>query len=118
MDLAEGVRREIIRALGIGMGFTIEASHHEVAKGQHEIDFVYDDALKNADRVVTFKYVTKTIAMQEGLRATIMPSPYTVRRAVECIPTYPYSAARRMHSSIRIRTCIISAIWPGSSWAA
>jgi len=74
VDLAEGVRREIIRAL-IGMGFTIEASHHEVAKGQHEIDFVYDDALKNADRVVTFKYVTKTIAMQEGLRATFMPKP-------------------------------------------
>ncbi len=57
------------------MGFTVEASHHEVARGQHEIDFVYDDALKNADKVVTFKYVTKTIAMREGLRATFMPKP-------------------------------------------
>ncbi len=74
VDLAEDVRREIIRAL-IQMGFTIEASHHEVARGQHEIDFVYDDALKNADKVVTFKYVTKTIAMRQGLRATFMPKP-------------------------------------------
>jgi len=74
VDLAEDVRREIIRAL-TQMDFTIEASHHEVARGQHEIDFVYDDALKNADKVVTFKYVTKTIAMREGLRATFMPKP-------------------------------------------
>ncbi|RQW79415.1 MAG: type I glutamate--ammonia ligase [Methanothrix sp.] len=74
VDLAEDVRREIIRALTL-MDFTIEASHHEVARGQHEIDFVYDDALKNADKVVTFKYVTKTIAMREGLRATFMPKP-------------------------------------------
>jgi len=74
VDLAEDVRREIIRAL-IQMGFTIEASHHEVARGQHEIDFVYDDAIRNADKVVTFKYVTKTIAMREGLCATFMPKP-------------------------------------------
>jgi glutamine synthetase len=74
VDLAEDVRREIIRAL-IQMGFTVEASHHEVAKGQHEIDFVYDDAIMNADKVVTFKYVTKTIAMREGLCATFMPKP-------------------------------------------
>lgn len=74
VDLAEDVRREIVRAL-TQMDFTIEASHHEVARGQHEIDFVYDDALKNADKVVTFKYVTKTIAMREGLRATFMPKP-------------------------------------------
>lgn len=74
VDLAEDVRREIIRAL-TQMGFTIEASHHEVARGQHEIDFVYDDALRNADKVVTFRYVTKTIAMREGLRATFMPKP-------------------------------------------
>lgn len=74
VDLAEDIRREIIRAL-IDMGFTIEASHHEVARGQHEIDFVYDDALRNADKVVTFKYVTKTIAVRSGLRATFMPKP-------------------------------------------
>jgi glutamine synthetase len=74
VDLAENIRRKIMKAL-IEMDFTIEASHHEVGKGQHEIDFVYDDALKNADRVVTFKYITKTIAMMEGLRATFMPKP-------------------------------------------
>ena len=74
IDLAESIRKKIMRAL-IEMGFTIEASHHEVGKGQHEIDFVYDDALKNADKVVTFKYITKTIAMMEGLRATFMPKP-------------------------------------------
>jgi glutamine synthetase len=74
IDLAENIRKKIVKAL-IEMGFTIEASHHEVGKGQHEIDFVYDDALKNADKVVTFKYVTKTIAMMEGLRATFMPKP-------------------------------------------
>lgn len=74
VDLAENIRKKIMKAL-IEMDFTIEASHHEVGKGQHEIDFVYDEALKNADRVVTFKYVTKTIAMMEGLRATFMPKP-------------------------------------------
>lgn len=74
IDLAENIRKKIVRAL-IEMSFTIEASHHEVGKGQHEIDFVYDDALRNADKVVTFKYVTKTIAMMEGLRATFMPKP-------------------------------------------
>jgi len=74
VDLAEDIRREIVKAL-ISMDFTIEASHHEVARGQHEIDFQYDDALRNADKVVTFKYVTKTIAMKEGLRATFMPKP-------------------------------------------
>jgi len=74
VDLAEDIRREIIRAL-VQMGFTVEASHHEVARGQHEIDFVYDDAMLSADKVLTFKYVTKTLAMKEGLRATFMPKP-------------------------------------------
>ncbi len=74
IDLAENIRKNIMKAL-IDMDFTIEASHHEVGRGQHEIDFVYDDALKNADKVVTFKYITKTIAMMEGLRATFMPKP-------------------------------------------
>jgi glutamine synthetase len=74
VDLAEGIRRKIIKAL-TEMAFTIEASHHEVAKGQHEIDFAYDEALANADKVLTFKYVTKTIAIREGLGATFMPKP-------------------------------------------
>ena len=74
VDLAENIRREIVVALE-GMGFEIEASHHEVASGQHEIDFKYDNALITADNVVTFKYVTRTIANNMGLHATFMPKP-------------------------------------------
>ncbi|MCL7412264.1 MAG: type I glutamate--ammonia ligase [ANME-2 cluster archaeon] len=74
VDLAENIRREIVIALE-GMGFEIEASHHEVARGQHEIDFKYGDALKTADNVLTFKYVTRTIANNMGLHATFMPKP-------------------------------------------
>jgi len=74
VDLAEDIRREITISL-IDMGFTVEASHHEVARGQHEIDFTYGEALKTADSVVTFRYVTKTIAMRNGLAATFMPKP-------------------------------------------
>lgn len=74
VDLAEDVRREIVIALE-GMGFEIEASHHEVASGQHEIDFKYGDVLTTADNVVTFKYVTRTIAYNNGLHATFMPKP-------------------------------------------
>jgi glutamine synthetase len=74
VDLAENVRREIVFALE-SMDFEIEASHHEVASGQHEIDFKYSDALITADNVVTFKYVTRTIANNMGLHATFMPKP-------------------------------------------
>jgi len=73
-DLAENVRRDIILAL-TEMGFEIEASHHEVAKSQHEIDFKYGDALKTADNVVTFRFVTKTIALLNNLHATFMAKP-------------------------------------------
>lgn len=74
VDLAENIRREIVINLE-EMGFEIEASHHEVASGQHEIDFKYSDALTTADNVVTFKYVTRTIANEMGLHATFMPKP-------------------------------------------
>ena len=57
------------------MGIEVEASHHEVAIGQHEIDFEYGDALRTGDRAVTFKYVLKAIAQQHGLHATFMPKP-------------------------------------------
>ncbi|MBN2733888.1 MAG: type I glutamate--ammonia ligase [Methanomicrobiaceae archaeon] len=73
-DLAEDVRRDIVIAL-TQMGFEIEASHHEVAKSQHEIDFKYGDALKTADNVVTFRFVTKTIALMNNLNATFMAKP-------------------------------------------
>ena len=73
-DLGENCRREIVLTLE-EMGFEIEASHHEVAPGQHEIDFKYADAVKAADQIQTFKLVVKTIARQQGLHATFMPKP-------------------------------------------
>ncbi len=73
-DLAEDVRRDIVLAL-TEMGFDIEASHHEVAESQHEIDFKYGDALSTADNVITFKFATKTIALMNGLHATFMAKP-------------------------------------------
>jgi len=57
------------------MGFEIEASHHEVAPGQHEIDFKYADAIEAADNISTFRLVVKTVARQYGLHATFMPKP-------------------------------------------
>ena len=57
------------------MGFEIEASHHEAAQGQHEIDFKYTDALKAADNIMTFKLAVKTLAQKNGLHATFMPKP-------------------------------------------
>ena len=74
VDLGEDVRREIILALE-QMGFHVEAAHHEVAPGQHEIDFRYDDALITADNVSTFRFVVKNVATRNGLHATFMPKP-------------------------------------------
>ncbi|NRG30135.1 glutamine synthetase, partial [Bacillus circulans] len=71
-DLGEKVRVEIFKTLR-AMGFTIEALHHEVAEGQHEINFKYADALTAADLATTYKWVVKTIASQYGLHATFMP---------------------------------------------
>lgn len=73
-DQGEQCRRDICLALE-GMGFEIEASHHEVAEGQHEIDFRFDEVLKTADNVMTFKHVVKTYARRHGLHATFMPKP-------------------------------------------
>ncbi|MGO0061601.1 type I glutamate--ammonia ligase [Brevibacillus fluminis] len=74
LDLGENCRRDIVLALE-QMGLEIEASHHEVAPGQHEIDFKYADAVQAADQILTFKLVVKTIARQHGLHATFMPKP-------------------------------------------
>lgn len=74
VDLGENARRDMCLALE-EMGFEIEASHHEVAPGQHEIDFKYSDALSSADSILTFKLVVKTIAQRHGLHATFMPKP-------------------------------------------
>jgi glutamine synthetase len=74
LDRGEGTRREICIALE-EMGFEIEASHHEVAAGQHEIDFKYADALRAADNIMTFKLAVKTLAQKNGQHATFMPKP-------------------------------------------
>lgn len=73
-DQGEQCRRDICLALE-EMGFEIEASHHECAEGQHEIDFRFDEVIKTADNVVTFKHVVKTYARRHGLHATFMPKP-------------------------------------------
>ncbi|HWO78056.1 MAG TPA: type I glutamate--ammonia ligase [Bacillus sp. (in: firmicutes)] len=73
-DLGENCRRDIVLELE-EMGFEVEASHHEVAPGQHEIDFKYASAVKACDDIQTFKLVVKTIARKHGLHATFMPKP-------------------------------------------
>ena len=73
-DLGEQCRREIVIALE-QLGFEIEASHHEVAAGQHEIDFKYGDAVETADKLTVFRFVVRKIARDMGLHATFMPKP-------------------------------------------
>ncbi|MDY0396444.1 type I glutamate--ammonia ligase [Virgibacillus halophilus] len=73
-DLGENCRRDIVLELE-EMGFEIEASHHEGAPGQHEIDFKYSDAVRHCDDIQTFKLVVKTIARKHNLHATFMPKP-------------------------------------------
>lgn len=74
VDLGENARRDMVLTLE-DMGFEIEASHHEVAPAQHEIDFHYGEALETADNIMTFKLAVKTIAKRHGLHATFMPKP-------------------------------------------
>ncbi len=74
MDLGEDARRAIVDALE-QMGFEVEAAHHEVAHGQHEIDFRYADALRTADNIATFRFVVKQVARRFGLIASFMPKP-------------------------------------------
>lgn len=73
-DLAQEIRQDMVDALE-AFGIRVEAAHHEVAVGQHEIDFEYADALRTADNAVTFKFTLKAIANQHGLYATFMPKP-------------------------------------------
>jgi glutamine synthetase len=74
VDLGEDARRAIVDLLQ-RLGFEIEAAHHEVAHGQHEIDFRYADALTTADNIATFRWVVKHVARQFGLLASFMPKP-------------------------------------------
>lgn len=74
LDLGEDARRDIVDVLN-GLGFEVEAAHHEVANGQHEIDFKYAGAVETADNVATFKFVVRRVAQNYGLHATFMPKP-------------------------------------------
>jgi len=74
VDRGEEARRDIALVLE-SMGYEVEAAHHEVAPGQHEIDFKYADAVKTADNIVTFRFVVKKVALSHGLHATFMPKP-------------------------------------------
>jgi glutamine synthetase len=74
VDQGEECRRDIVTVLE-QMGFEVEAAHHEVAPGQHEIDFKYTEALECADNVATFRFVVKKVALDHGLHATFMPKP-------------------------------------------
>ncbi len=74
IDLGEKARRDMVLTLE-DMGFEIEASHHEAAPAQHEIDFKYDEAIATADNIMTFKLAVKTIAKRHGLFASFMPKP-------------------------------------------
>jgi glutamine synthetase len=73
-DMASHIRRHMVRALE-SFGIEVEALHHEVAVGQHEIDFKYGPALRTADHAVTFRMALKAVAQQHGLYATFMPKP-------------------------------------------
>ncbi|AMC00054.1 glutamine synthetase [Aerococcus urinaehominis] len=74
LDSGENCRRDIVLVLE-ELGFEIEASHHEVAIGQHEIDFKYDNALAASDQIQIFKLIVRSVARQHGLHATFMPKP-------------------------------------------
>ena len=74
VDRGEECRRDIVMVLE-AMGFEVEAAHHEVAPGQHEIDFKYSEAVNCADAVITFRFVVKKVALEHGLHATFMPKP-------------------------------------------
>lgn len=74
LDLGENARRDMVLCLE-DMNFEIEASHHEVAPAQHEIDFKYGPALATADNIMTFKLVVKSMAKKHGLFASFMPKP-------------------------------------------
>src|SRR5437762_2093021 len=74
VDRAEEIRRLIVKDL-VAMGFEVEAGHHEVAPGQHEIDFRYAEALATADNLATFRFIVRNVAYRHGFLATFMPKP-------------------------------------------
>lgn len=84
VDLGENARRDMVLTLE-DMGFEIEASHHEMSPAQHEIDFRYDEALKTADNIMTFKLAVKTIAKRHGMFASFMQNQNMGSMAPACM---------------------------------
>ena len=115
-DLGEDARRAIVDVLE-RMGFEVEAAHHEVAHGQHEIDFRYAEALKTADNITTFRFVVKYIARTFGLTASFMPSRFSDRTEAGCTPisrsfegAITRSGTRRPSGSSRVRRSTTSVV--------
>ena len=88
IDLGENVRRDMILTLE-DMGFEIEASHHEVAPAQHEIDFHYDEALITADNIMTFKLTVKTIAKDTVCMQPLCQNRNTASTVRACMSICP-----------------------------
>lgn len=74
LDLTSDLRGDTVLALE-KMGIQVEYSHHEGAPSQHEIDLRYDESLKMADAVMTYRLVVKEVAMSHGVYASFMPKP-------------------------------------------
>ena len=109
VDLGENARRDMVLTLE-DMGYEIEASHHEVAPAQHEIDFKYDEALQTADNIMTFKLAVKTIAKRHGLFASFMPKPkygingYIAWSATNRSPLIRIPASRGEETRVELRS--------------
>lgn len=97
LDFGENARRDIVMNLE-DMGFVIEASHHEMAPAQHEIDFKYDEALHTADNIMTFKMAVRTIARRHGLHATFMPKPKFASTVPACTSICPCKRMGKIYS--------------------
>lgn len=95
-DAATEVRKEMANALQ-ELGIEVEALHHEVADGQHEIDFKYGDPLTTADNATTFKYTLKMVAAKHGLHATFMPKPFLESMVQACMCTKVFFLAETIY---------------------
>jgi glutamine synthetase len=67
--------KEICNSM-IQLGWNPYQNDHEDANGQFEMNWDFADSLTTADRHVFFKFMVKSIAEKNGLRATFMPKPF------------------------------------------
>jgi len=107
--------KEIVKALK-NFGINAEAAHHEVGRGQYEIDFNYGNALETADRVVTLKYAVKKIAQMRGLLATFMPKPFRALPEMACTCTRAFLTQIERTCSTAIVTATVYRPWLINSW--